>query len=101
MSSIESTPKTLTDNQIEVIDNENNNNCNNTLTAIKDVTSLPSVDDNDCQHNQDIDQMSTNSQTNRLSFRSNLNYGKNFTHFDKIQTNGKHFIYHSIDIQIN
>jgi hypothetical protein len=99
MSSIESTPKTLTDNQIEVIDNENNNNCNNTLTAIKDVTSLPSVDDND--FNQDTNQMSTNSQTNRLSFRSNLNYGKNFTHFDKIQTNGKHFMYHSIDIQIN
>jgi hypothetical protein len=96
MSSIESTPKTLTDNEIQLIDNENNNNNNNNFITTTTLTSLPSVDDNDCHQNsnRDTNQMSTTSQSNRLSFRSNLNNGKNY---DKIQTNGKHFI----DIQIN
>jgi hypothetical protein len=85
MSSIESTPKTLTEN--EVIDNENNNN-NTINTTLTSLTSLPSVDDNDCHQNLNL--MSTTSQTNRLSFRSNLNNGKNITHNDKIETNGKH-----------
>jgi hypothetical protein len=88
MSSIESTPKTLTDNEIQLIDNENNNNNNNNFITTTTLTSLPSVDDNDCHQNsnRDTNQMSTTSQSNRLSFRSNLNNGKNY---DKIQTNEK------------